>query len=76
MTCEKDHSGEIPSEMGNLPTSQAGFWRHRCAGCAYLLGRRDAAASEEQLRASVRDLEHRLQRYDQLIAGLSDLQSS
>jgi hypothetical protein len=58
-TCGKDHAGEISGEVGQLPDSQAGFWRHRCAGCAYLLGRKHAAETEERLRERIRTLEAR-----------------
>lgn len=58
--CQRDHSGEIPRAIENLDRSQRGFWRQRCAGCAYLLGRADAAASEERLRARVRVLEQKI----------------
>lgn len=56
-TCGKDHSGEIPKAIEALPDSQAGFWRHRCAGCAYLLGRKHAEEAEQRLRERVRKLE-------------------
>jgi hypothetical protein len=41
-----------------LPASQANFagQRHRCAVCAYELGRAHAQESEERLRQRVRDL--------------------
>jgi hypothetical protein len=55
-TCEKDHSGDLPSEFNDLPESQAAKWRHRCAACAYELGRRDVAGAEERLRKRVREL--------------------
>ena len=43
MTCEKDHSGDLPrGPIIALEESQAGFWRHKCAGCAYEMGKRDA----------------------------------
>ena len=61
MACEIDHSGEIPKAIGNLEKSQAGFWRHRCAGCSYLMGRRDAATTEERLRERVRELMARVE---------------
>jgi hypothetical protein len=57
MACSIDHTDEIPAAIGTLPESQAGFWRHRCAGCAYLLGRRHAGEAEARLRERVRRLE-------------------
>jgi hypothetical protein len=36
--CEKNHEGNIPAKIANLPESQAGAWRHRCAACAYEVG--------------------------------------
>lgn len=57
MACDKDHAGSIPEKaIKGLQDSQAGFWRHKCAGCAYEMGKRDAAASEERLRTRVREL--------------------
>ena len=64
MACGKDHSGEIPREIGDLLESQAGFWRHKCAGCAYLLGRRDGSAAEDQLRLRVQELEKRIKQIE------------
>jgi len=43
MTCTIDRSGGIPNgAIQALQESQAGFWRHKCAGCSYEMGRRDA----------------------------------
>ena len=61
MSCRIDHSGEVPASIGRLEESQAGFWRHRCAGCAYLMGRHDAQQSEARLRGRVQDLEAQLE---------------
>lgn len=59
--CDKDHTGEIsPRVLERIPKSQASAWRHKCAACAYLQGRADAATSEEKLRARVRELESKL----------------
>jgi hypothetical protein len=55
-TCVSDHSGELPSDFDGLPESQAARWRHRCAGCAYALGRRHREEAEERLRNRVREL--------------------
>lgn len=60
MSCSKDHTGEIPASIGKLHDSQAGFWRHKCAGCAYLLGRKEGEQAEERLRKRIRELETRL----------------
>lgn len=57
MACEIDHAGDIPADIGRMQESQAGFWRHKCAGCAYLLGRRHAEEAEERLRARIKRLE-------------------
>jgi hypothetical protein len=63
MACKKDHSGSIPRKpIEALEESQAGFWRHRCAGCAYELGRKDAGEAEERLRNRVRELQDELDR--------------
>ncbi len=57
MSCGKDHTGDIPEKaIRDLQDSQAGFWRHRCAGCAYEMGKRDAGEAAERLRARVREL--------------------
>lgn len=57
MACGRDHTGSIPEKgIKALEDSQAGFWRHKCAGCAYELGKRDAGEAAERLRARVRDL--------------------
>lgn len=38
-TCHIDHAkGDLPTELRKLPESQAGSLRHKCAGCAYVLG--------------------------------------
>lgn len=55
-TCTNDHSDVLPADFDRLPESQAARWRHICAGCAYELGRRHAAETEERLRQRVRDL--------------------
>ncbi len=60
MACTKDHDGEVPRTIEKLEDSQRGFWRHKCAGCAYVLGRNDAARTEENLREQVRKLRERV----------------
>ena len=54
MACNIAH--ELPADFSRLPESQAGKGRHRCAGCAYDLGRRHSAEAEERLRERVRSL--------------------
>ena len=58
--CGNDHSTELPASFATLPESQAGRWRHTCAGCAYRFGRNEAAAAKERLRERVRKLEAEL----------------
>jgi hypothetical protein len=60
MSCGQDHGGEIPTSIAKLQDSQAGFWRHKCAGCVYLLGRREAQQAEDRLRARIKELEAKL----------------
>jgi hypothetical protein len=55
-TCREDHEGQLPGDFRKLPASQRGAWRHVCAGCAYLLGKRHGAEAEERLRERVRAL--------------------
>jgi len=55
-TCKIDHSGRVPKKIADLPESQAGHWRHRCAACAYEAGladgeRRGAAKTRERIKA-------------------------
>jgi hypothetical protein len=40
MICNEEH--RYISDLENLPDSQAGEGRHKCAGCAYTLGYDDA----------------------------------
>jgi hypothetical protein len=60
MPCTRDHDGDLPRAVGALDDSHDGFWNHKCAGCAYEMGRADAALSEDRLRAQVRELEAKL----------------
>jgi hypothetical protein len=53
-TCTIDHGDSLPTAFRTLPESQAGKWRHTCAGCAYELGRTEAKESVERLRERVR----------------------
>lgn len=68
MACIKDHSGNLPrAKIEALKDSQRDFWRHKCAGCAYEMGRADAGTAEENLRKRVQELQARV---DQLEAQL------
>lgn len=58
MACNVQH--ELPAEFARLPESQAGKGRHKCAGCAYDLGRQHASEAEERLRERVRALTARV----------------
>ena len=55
-SCDKGHVDVPKNEIEKLPNSQADVWRHRCAACAYELGRKDATGAEERLRERVRAL--------------------
>jgi hypothetical protein len=55
-TCDKEHADVPKKEIEKLATSQADVGRHRCALCAYELGRREATEAEERLRVRVRGL--------------------
>lgn len=55
--CDKPHVGNVPAALGQLPESQANFWRHACAACAYELGQSDAQAEIARLRARITELE-------------------
>lgn len=57
MACTIDHGGRLPRpRIEALEDSQREFWRHKCAGCAYEMGRADASVAEENLRRRVREL--------------------
>lgn len=57
MSCQRDHADKLPkTAISALQDSQAGFWRHKCAGCAYEMGRKDAGDTEERLRKRVQEL--------------------
>ena len=60
MSCTRNHDADLPRAVGALDDSNHGFWNHKCAGCAYEMGRGDAAAAEERLRVQVRELEARV----------------
>jgi hypothetical protein len=63
MACTKDHSGNLPkAKIEALGDSQRDFWRHKCAGCAYEMGRADAGIAEERLRERVRALQAEVDR--------------
>jgi hypothetical protein len=58
MACAKDHAGDLPkAAFDKLGDSQAGFWRHKCAGFAFELGRQASAEAETRLRDRVRELQ-------------------
>jgi hypothetical protein len=59
-TCSKSHEGDLPPSFKNLPESQGGVWRHKCAACAYDLGRAEGQAAEDRLRERVRKLDAEL----------------
>ena len=40
MACQKKHY-DLVEKVKTLKPSQAGAWRHKCAGCAYELGFKD-----------------------------------
>jgi hypothetical protein len=60
--CNDDHSGDLPADFNKIPASQAARWRHKCAGCAYELGRKHAQDAEERLRERVRHLTSEVQK--------------
>lgn len=68
-TCVKDHSGDLPADFNRLPESQAARWRHRCAGCAYDLGRRHCEEAENRLRTRVRELTAMMKNVDNNRSG-------
>lgn len=59
--CAEQHTGNIPEDLAALPVSQAGFWRHKCAACAYEMG----------VKAGLK-MAGRSQRQDRKIATLVD----
>ena len=68
--CKGHPPGSIPAAIGNLPNSQADIWRHKCAACAYLLGREHGAQSEENLRNRVRSLTEQVRALEKELAAL------
>jgi hypothetical protein len=63
MACTVDHSGQLPRpRIEALDDSQRDFWRHKCAGCAYEMGRADATKAEASLRERVRELKAEVDR--------------
>lgn len=57
MACSKEHpAGSLPATFNSLPQSQAKAGRHKCAACAYELGRAESGAAEERLRNRVQTL--------------------
>jgi hypothetical protein len=54
--CDNPHDTVPKKDIARLPTSQAAEGRHRCALCAYELGRHQAGEAEQRLRERVRAL--------------------
>jgi hypothetical protein len=48
MVCDKKHS-EISEKLAELPKGQGGNGRHKCAGCAYEKGYKDAKEKIEKI---------------------------
>lgn len=66
VSCKSEHSDKLPADFDELPESQASRWRHKCAGCAYELGRRHGEEAEEQLRQRVHELTARIKDLEQI----------
>ena len=47
MACQKKHY-DLVEKVETLKPSQAGAWRHKCAGCAYELGFKDGQKNEKE----------------------------
>ena len=47
MACKKKHY-DLVEKVETLKQSQAGAWRHKCAGCAYELGFKDGQNDEKE----------------------------
>ena len=47
MTCQKKHY-DLVEKVKTLKSSQAGEWRHKCAGCADELGFKDGQKDEKE----------------------------
>jgi hypothetical protein len=58
-TCQHAHE-DLPKSFDGLLESQGGKGRHKCAACAYDLGRKESADAEERLRKRVRELDARV----------------
>ena len=71
MPCTRNHDADLPRAVAALDDSDHGFWNHKCAGCAYEMGRADAALSEERLRSQVRELEAKVEELETQLAGPS-----
>ena len=59
VSCQKEHA-DLPKSFDALSESQGGKGRHKCAACAYELGRTEATEAEERLRKRVRELDARV----------------
>jgi len=72
ITCTIDHSGEVPTKaIAKLPKSQGKEGRHRCAACAYLMGRKDAAKAESNLRDRLEDAKARIRQLEAQLGRIS-----
>lgn len=56
MPCDNGHTGNEVSILKDLPASQSGDGRHRCAVCAYEAGEDRAIERINRLREQVRQL--------------------
>ncbi len=55
--CERDHTGEIPQHvLDALPENQGHPVRHRCAACAFEVGRNEAAEEVRKLAEQLKAL--------------------
>lgn len=68
MACTKEHpEGDLSAAFRALPESQGKSGRHKCAACAYELGRQEGGVAEDRLRKRVQQL---LAEVDQLKVAL------
>ena len=72
MACDMDHTGNLPRpKIEALENSQRDFWRHKCAGCAYEMGRADAGVTEDNLRRRVQQLHARVEELEGQIRSVA-----
>ncbi len=55
-SCNNSHYTVPKKDIERLPHSQPAEGRHKCALCAYELGRQQAGEAEQRLRERVRSL--------------------